>query len=1293
MSHWLLEEQEEMRQQALKQVQLAQNSHKQADEKLIRRTADVLEMAVLDLVLEDAVHDEQKQRELQLAAADAFCLLCALPRPVDPLAAGKFLLRAGSLAVLGDKGTDAEQWLEKEPWAELPVDSEDWHKRTWATVLDVWLRLIRKDQYADLDIALERISLLRSAQSDFEKKYLVGQESAHAKAVALELIGLYHLAKAAEILVRYMSDGGVDGKHQIHQSLDTHFGQVLAVCGHARMIDLELLSRLLAASAIQMTEEKGLTHTHRSLASQTAEKVPTYMPDQTEFAPGQMVVLKSNPSLRGAVMKVLSGQAEDRVEVFMGSSVQTYYASQLQVADQPDDELQPLSCDLFHAHLTALQIRHPSLSTLYSLNAARVNFIPYQFRPVLRFIRSDRPRLLIADGVGVGKTIEAGLILRELQARREIKSVLIICPRPLVTESKWKSEMKRFGEEFTHLDDGKTLRYCIREMDLEGEWPVQHQKAILPYSLFNKELLYGPEKRGRGRQGKGLLALDPPPRFDLVIVDEAHHIRNPNTDSHEAVRFFCDYAEAAVFLTATPIQLGSDDLFVLLNVLRPDLIQDMESFKRMAAPNPSINKAVDHARTQAADWTAQAMEVLDEAAATGWGRAILRHNPEFKRVRGQLAEGYVAADERIQLITDMEALHTFASMINRTRRRDIGAFTVRKPKTVHVEFTPSQKQLHDELLAIQADIFSRLHGDKNVKFMMTTIRRQAASCLYGLAPFLEGILNRRLTELEWEEADDEGAIPPSDVVASIRSQIEDVLEKASSLDPHDPKLEELCKIIEDKQALDNNKVMLFSSFRHTLHYLYKKLRADGVRVRMVHGGTPDEERLELRRLFEKPREDGNALDVLLFSEIGCEGLDYQFCDCIVNYDLPWNPMRVEQRIGRIDRNGQKSASVAIINLITPGTVDADIYERCLKRIGVFEQALGGSEEILGEISKEIKNIAENYTLNEEERQAQLQQLADNKIRLIQEQEGLEQKQMELFGIRLPEDQMRREIRDASSFWLTPGSLQRLVALYLQQRCGEERDFILGEKPLKTLRLAQDARNLLLGDFQQLPRQSTYREWETWLKGDDQHLQITFEQDCATQHPEAAFIMPLHPLVKQAARFFDSDERVVVHLQVRDDDLPTGRYQFVVYQWRFYGIREDLKLKLVASSDAVAPHLGRLLEKAEDAEAGEQGEWDELEAQHHQLWSEARAGHRQRTQELAAYRRESLTTSHRARMELLQEQLEKANNERIQRMRRSQIGRAEADYNRRVEELDKAEEKVDIVAEPVAYGILNIEGIK
>ena len=1055
--------------------------------------------------------------------------------------------------------------------------------------------------------------------------------------------------------------------------------------------------RRIEAKKVELRQEMAFGNLRKSSDADPIHASPALRSgtDQTEFSPGQMVFLKSDPSKKGAVVGVLPDQSENRVKVFVGGNTQTYYASQLQAEEQPDDDFQFLSCEQFHASLTALQIQHPSLSTLYSLNAARVDFIPYQFRPVLRFIRSDRPRLLIADGVGVGKTIEAGLILRELQARREIKSILIICPRPLVTERKWELEMKRFDERFTHLD-GKTLKYCINEMHLDGEWPDQHRKTILPYSLFDETLLYGPSPKGKKKPGKGLLDLDPPPRFDLVIVDEAHHIRNQDTYTHQAVRFFCEHAEAAVFLTATPIQLGSHDLFVLLNTLRPDLILDQESFEHMAEPNPFINQAVDHARAQGQGWTVQAAEALDQAAATAWGQSILQHNPDFKRIRSHLAKGSVAADERIQLITDLESLHTFSGIINRTRRRDIDAFTIRKPETVTVDFTPDQQQIHDELLRVQAEIFSQLYGDINVKFLMTTIRRQAASCLYGLAPFLEDILNRHLDDLEWEGTDGTEPTPSGGVIGSIQSQIQTILEKAQALDPHDPKLEALRTIIRGKQELPNNKTMLFSSFRHTLSYLDKHLRADGVRVGMIHGGTPDEERVALRSRFEQPREDSDALDVLLFSEVGCEGLDYQFCDCIVNYDLPWNPMRVEQRIGRIDRNGQQSESVAIINLITPGTVDADIYERCLVRIGVFESALGGSEEILGEISKEIKNIAENYSLSEKDRQDKLQQLADNKILLVQEQERLEEKQMELFGIRLPEDQMKKEIEEATSFWLSPASLRRLVTLYLQNTCGKEQEFILGEKPLKTLRLSQEARNRLLRDFQQLPGQKTppHREWETWLKGSDPHLSITFESDRASQNPKAAFIMPLHPLVTQAAMSLEATPQAATTLKVQTSEVPEGRYEFAIYQWRSHGIREDLVLKPIASAKELTPHLSRLLEKAVDTPPDDPGKnstpvWDELDAQHHALWSEARAQHQQQTQELAAYQRESLSTSHRARIGLLEEQLAQASNENIQKMRRSQIATAQADYERRVQELDSATERADIITEPVAYGVLRI----
>lgn len=148
----------------------------------------------------------------------------------------------------------------------------------------------------------------------------------------------------------------------------------------------------------------------------------------------------------------------------------------------------------------------------------------------------------------------------------------------------------------------------------------------------------------------------------------------------------------------------------------------------------------------------------------------------------------------------------------------------------------------------------------------------------------------------------------------------------------------LLEIINQKQTYENNKIILFSTFRHTLAYLRKKLLALGLRVDQIDGSVKDDKRLELRQHFELPKENPDAIDILLFTEVGSEGLDYQFCDMMINYDLPWNPMKIEQRIGRIDRRGQKSEVVNIYNVITADTVDADIYYRCLMRIGIFETA-------------------------------------------------------------------------------------------------------------------------------------------------------------------------------------------------------------------------------------------------------------------------------------------------------------------------------------------------------------------
>jgi hypothetical protein len=190
-------------------------------------------------------------------------------------------------------------------------------------------------------------------------------------------------------------------------------------------------------------------------------------------------------------------------------------------------------------------------------------------------------------------------------------------------------------------------------------------------------------------------------------------------------------------------------------------------------------------------------------------------------------------------------------------------------------------------------------------------------------------------------------------------------------------------------------------------------------------------------------------------------------------------------------------------------------------------------------------------------------------------------------------------------------------------------------------------------------------------------------------------MPLHPLVRQAAMSFDASQRVITALKVKSNDVPAGRYEFAIYQWQFHGIREDLVLRPVASSEIVTEQLARLLEKAEQVQVEDRRDinplvWNDLDVQHYQLWSDARTKHRRRNQELAQYRRESLATSHRARIALLEEQLKQASNEKILKMRQSQIAAAEADYARRIHDLDIAMERADITAEPVAHGFMQVE---
>jgi ATP-dependent helicase HepA len=1067
--------------------------------------------------------------------------------------------------------------------------------------------------------------------------------------------------------------------------------------------DLDTIERLAQALGASETDIKMLRKMKTDVMSTLKG---TTQPSQTKsapipegiFKPGDMVRLKAKPAVTGAITGCLPGSPEDRYLVFHEGSITTYYASQLESATLSQKRISLKPANL-HAALSALQLRHPSTSSLYSLFASRINFVPYQFRPVLKLIQSDRPRLLIADEVGVGKTIEAGLILKELQARRELRSVLVICPKPLVAERKWMEELKRFDEQFVHLD-GPTLRYCMDEMHLDGVWPQQYSRAILPYSLLDEALLIG-KQQGRKRQ-RGLLELDPPPAFDLVIIDEAHHLKNTETWAHRAARFFCDNAEAAVLLTATPIQLGDNDLYTLLHLLRPDVLPSRKEFDQMAEPNPHLNAAIEAARGARDGWKDKVRNAISKATATTWGQTVLMVDDRLQESLDLLDPETETKENRLTLIRKLEGLYTFSPLINRTRRRDIGNFTTRKPETVAVDYTPEQAALHHDLVDLVSRMLAHRHGDQNLKFMLTTLRRQVASCVYGLAPLLSDILNRHLSLLQYSEMGDE-EVPQDleDVFAEFRSDVESIGQRARMLTGPDPKLEAFLKVIRDKQKLPNNKLLVFSTFRHTLSYLEEKLKDEStrklVRIGLIHGDIPDDERRDLRNRFSLPKDSPQAIDVLLSSEVGCEGLDYQFCDGLVNYDLPWNPMRIEQRIGRIDRYGQKSETVAIYNFITPGTVDAEIYERCLLRIGVFRQALGGSEEILGRITREIHEIAENLELTPEEQADRLQQLADNEIRIIQEQANLEDEQSKLFGLAIPQDD-KEMVKQASSFWLAPSMLANLTARYLETLGATNLPAVHVHKPVTTLQLGQDTREKLLKDFHGLGQNGPIaRAWELWLKGNDPYLALTFDPVSANEHRDLVFITPTHPLARQAARILEPTMTLSCNLAIKASGLPPGRYPYAIYGWRSIGLREDFTFHPVCSQSELASKMLELLESAtphelpaEDITAEEE---HDLERIHYHHWVDVRASHIEKVEQTSGVRLASLNTTHKARVSLLGEQRDTASDARIRRMKDSQIETARRDFTRRVESLQKAPSQADVMAEALVFGVLIVEGKK
>lgn len=1038
----------------------------------------------------------------------------------------------------------------------------------------------------------------------------------------------------------------------------------------------------------------------------------------SSFSLGQIVCLRADPGRRGPIIEVLPPVAGRlRYRVFHSPTSQPIYleeqlvlaaADDIEVADDPLAVVGAapwVDAAQFRARLTAARLAHPLVDTLYALQAARIQYIPFQFKPILRLLRADQPRLLIADEVGVGKTIEAGLILKELQARQPIENVLIVCPKALVT--KWQLEMRRFDEDSQILNADR-LRHCLREADMEGAWPSQYARAIVHLELLRiDDYLLGAE----GHQRRpGLATLDPPPRFSLLIVDEAHHLRNPGTSSHQLGQFLVEASEAVVFLSATPVHLGSRNLFILLQLLRPDLFPDEDVFRLMLEPNPCLTQAMRHVRTRSpvADWQQAAAEVLHSASETQWGHQVLARDPRFSAWRERLSGSEPLVDsERVRCLRDLEELHTLAHLMNRTRRRDIGRFTIREPHMVAVPFTPEQAAFYDALIAARREILGLTHDLRVVSLVTDTLERQAASCLPALVPLLDHVLG--IGQLDFgsltDDPEAEGADLP--LPKPLAEQLRRLAELAVALPPDDPKLDQLLGIARTTLTGPGpGKLLVFSFFLHTLRYLAQQLTKRGYRVGLVAGWVEEEERQRLRDRFRLPRDHSEALDILLSSEVGCEGLDYEFCDRLVNYDIPWNPMRIEQRIGRIDRFGQQSDKVLIFNFVTPGTVEERIFYRCFERLGIFRDTIGDLEEILGDLQlvDGLLAIALDPTLTPAQAEEKARQLGDNALRLVDERRRLEEEGASLLGL----DQSFLadvEAVTASGRVVLPADLKQMIGLFLERpglggRLGDD-----PERPgIARIRLNREARAGLLEQVHALGRRDRATTQVTrWLGGDEPQLEVTFEQPTALVMRALPFITPVHPLARVAVEAWSqAPGPLTAQLTIVDNAVPPGVCVFVLELWETISARPGIELVGLAwraeerrIDPAVSEALPPLLARAAAATRDPLLPADIVAAARQPL-DDGLVERRQAAlvilyeENLVMIERKlaSLDAFYRGRLERLEAESGRAVDARIRRMRQAERGRVELDYGRKRRQIEERRQ-ADIISRRVAAGVLEI----
>ncbi|MBM4342835.1 MAG: DEAD/DEAH box helicase family protein [Deltaproteobacteria bacterium] len=621
-----------------------------------------------------------------------------------------------------------------------------------------------------------------------------------------------------------------------------------------------------------------------------------------------------------------------------------------------------------------------------------VDLWPHQLRAFRRVYDQWPCRVLIADEVGLGKTVQAGLVLRQAWLAGRAKRVLIMAPKAVVGQ--WQAELRdKFALDWPIYDGQQLLwrdTFANKAAGRTGKPVARAAWHKEPFVIVSSHLL-----RMADRQPEVLDQAEP---WDIVVLDEAHHARRKGAGSTRdegpnqmlrLMRALAPKTPSLLLLTATPMQVHPVEIFDLLALLKMPATWNGDEFVRyfekLALPNPT--DADLHwfsglfRASEAAYGPLPQAAVLRVAVGLTTGRLapvekVLR---ALRDAKSGIPRANLTAPERAIACQLLKIGSPVARLVSRHTRELLRAYfnagkistpmASRHVEDIEVEMTAAERSVYDDVQTYIEAAWEAADPNKRnaVGFVLTVYCRRVASSFAALRRTLEGRVAKVATGnadedtadvAETGDAGEEASAAKALAEAATQAEADALAALLAKLQPLPPdtKAEHCVRVLRLLAADGCQQCLVFTQYTDTLDFLRDHLVQAGFGVLCFSGrggearGTDGRWQIIGRENAKRRfKAGGPAAQILLCTDAAAEGLNFQFCGALINYDLPWNPMRVEQRIGRIDRLGQTSAKLRIVNLHYKDTVEHDVYLALRQRIDLFQGVVGKLQPILAKL--------------------------------------------------------------------------------------------------------------------------------------------------------------------------------------------------------------------------------------------------------------------------------------------------------------------------------------------------------